>query len=95
MCVVSGAFRYARAGFSAFVPVVAHAGGLIRYEGNYEDGAMQRSDLNLTPDGTRTEACARWMKRATDRVHHLIEHTANGGKTRTTYSYAVYVPHEQ
>ena len=70
---------------------VSDKGGIVRYEGSVKDGAMHFSGESINPKGEAEIARVTLRPLSDDRVHHLIEHSKDGGKTWYTYFDGKYV----
>ncbi|NIV94632.1 tetratricopeptide repeat protein [candidate division KSB1 bacterium] len=74
---------------------VAAGGGVVRYEGEVKDGTMHFKGESIRRDGTKELARVVLEPISEGRVHHLIEHSKDGGKTWYVYFDATYVPKER
>ena len=70
---------------------VDDSGGIVRYEGSVKDGAMHFSGESINPKGEVEIARVTLQPLSDGRVHHLIEHSKDGGKTWYTYFDGTYV----
>ncbi len=66
-------------------------GGIVRYEGSIKDGAMHFSGESINPKGEVEIARVTLEPMNDGRVHHLIQHSKDGGKTWFTYFDGTYV----
>lgn len=71
---------------------VSEKGGVVYYAGNFTDGAMRYEGDNIKADGTKIHTVCTLTPLEDGRIHHLIRHTTDEGKTWTTYFDAHYVP---
>lgn len=67
-------------------------GVVVRYQGEYRDGAMRFRGEHLRPDGTVRQARVVLEPLDDGRVRHLIEHSADGGETWERFFEATYLP---
>jgi len=66
-------------------------GGIVRYEGSVKDGAMHFSGESINAKGEVEIARVTLEPMSDGRVHHLIEHSKDGGKTWFIYFDGTYV----
>jgi tetratricopeptide (TPR) repeat protein len=67
-------------------------GGLVWYEGEVRDGEMLFHGENIAADGRKLLARVRLGPLTDGTVHHVIEHSKDGGKTWAVAFDAVYRP---
>ena len=71
---------------------VDEGGGVVHYEGQVAGGAMRFVGENIRADGSSVQARVLLEPLENGRVHHLIEHSADGGRSWDTYFEATYFP---
>ena len=70
---------------------VDSTGGIVRYTGGLvEEGVMKMEGANTTVNGVTKRARVTWTRLEDGRVHHLIEHSKDDGKTWTPAFDAIY-----
>ncbi len=75
---------------------VDSTGGIVRYTGGLtKEGVMKMEGANTTVKGVTKRARVTWTRLEDGRVHHLIEHSTDGGKTWTPAFDAIYKKHEE
>ncbi|MDX1643243.1 MAG: hypothetical protein R3244_02675 [Thermoanaerobaculia bacterium] len=67
-------------------------GTVVHYAGTVTDGVLVYEGQHIRADGTVTMARVRLEPIEEGRLHHLIEHSPDGGDTWTNYFDATYVP---
>ena len=67
-------------------------GGVVYYKGGFKDGAFRYKGDNIKADGTKVHTVSTLTPLEDGRIHHLIRHTTDEGKTWKTYFDAHYVP---
>ncbi len=70
---------------------VSADGGIVRYVGRVEDGAMHFTGESISPNGKKELADVRLTPLPDGRLHHFIKHTKDNGKTWYTYFDGIYV----
>ncbi len=70
---------------------VDSAGGIVWYEGEVKDGVMHFSGENISMDGSKQLARVTFTPLPDGRVHHVIEQSADDGKTWSVYFDGMYV----
>lgn len=71
---------------------VDQAGSVVHYAGRVEDGVLRFEGQHVAADGTVTTARSRLEPVAGGRLHHLIEHSSDGGRTWSVYFDGTYLP---
>lgn len=71
---------------------VDEGGGIVRYEGEVVDGVMHYAGENLSAAGQRLLSRVTLTPRPDGNVHHVIETSADDGKTWTASFDGLYVP---
>ena len=69
-------------------------GGVVWYEGEVIDGAMHFTGENASIDGVKKLSKVILKPIDGGKVHHVIEHSTDDGKTWTPYFDGTYVPKE-
>lgn len=67
-------------------------GTVVHYAGTVEEGVLVYEGQHIRADGTVTMARVRLEPIESGRLHHLIEHSPDGGGTWTSYFDATYLP---
>lgn len=71
---------------------VDQRGTVVHYTGTVDGGVLLYEGQHIRADGTVRMARVRLEPLAEGRLHHLIEHSTDGGETWTTYFDATYLP---
>ena len=74
---------------------VADSGYIIRYEGEFRDGAMHLEGRNIQIDGTVETSRMTWTPREDGTVRQLIEQSRDDGLTWYVWFDGIYSPRAQ